>query len=385
MRVTAVEAVPLAVATPDTASADQAQETVVLLVETDEGLVGVAEVNHTPAAVVAFARARATSNQTRGVRDILVGRDPLDVADLRRELLIGNQSSSRRGCGLAVLNAIDVALWDIRAQAAGVPLWQLLWGAGATSPDTYLTLYTGASGYPEAVDRLHGLLDRAGAVDCARYKVEPLVECCPEDRVLDFVASARAAIGAGAELFVDVYQRFTSAQAAARYAADLGGLDVGLLETPLPIDDLDGYARLAELTELPIAAAELYESPWEFVALLDFGAIDIAQPWPNRVGVSGTLEVVEHARQLGRRVVLGGWNATPIGNLLGIHLAAGLGPGIALEYAPALLYPDGFALRHIASPEPAPVAGRFPLPTAPGLGVELDDELLAHYRAAAAA
>jgi len=382
VRITAVRAISLVVEAPDTGSADQAQEAVVLLVETDEGLTGVAEVNHTPAAVRAFVDARPTSNQTRGIQDIVVGRDPREVSDLRRELLAGNQSSARRGCGLAVLNAVDVALWDLSAQAENVPLWRLLWGDRASEPQAYVTLYTGPGSLAESLVGVEMLLARAAALECSSYKIEPLVECCSADEVEEFVAHGRSLVGADAALLVDVYQRFATARDAARCAERIARHGVQLLETPLPIDDVAEHALLASLTDMPLAGAELYESPWEFAMLLAFGGVRIAQPWANRLGVSATLEVMERARALGADVILGGWNATPVGNLLGIHLAAGHGPGLAVEYAPAAVYPDGFELRRVAAPEPPLVNGRFPLPQAPGLGVDLDHELLDHYAAA---
>lgn len=379
MQITDILAIALAVPAPNAASVDQAQEAVILRVETDEGLTGIAEVNHTPTAVCAFVDAPATSSQTRGLRDILLGRDPCDIQTLRRDLLAGNQSSSRRGCGLAVLNAVDVALWDIAAQAAGVPLWRLLWGEDATAPRAYLTLYTGPSPFDETVRALEELIDRAHELDCSSYKLEPLDDCVPEERIAEFVAHACALLGEEAEILIDTYQRFPDAETAADFIRSLEHVRPVLMETPLPIDDVRAYARLVELVDVPIAGAELFESHWEFEALLHYGGIEVAQPWPNRMGVSGTLAVIERARALGRQVTLGGWNATPIGNLLGIHLAAGLGSGLVLEHAPSALYEDSFVLRDIGGPEPRLVEGRFPLPSTPGLGVELDNERVDYY------
>ena len=370
---------PLAVSAQNAASLDQTAEAAILRVATDEGLTGVAEINHAPRTVVSLAQSQASSAQTRGLTDILVGRDPRAVRDLRHELIEGNQSSCRRGLGLALLNAVDVALWDLAAQAEDVALWRLLWGENARSPEIYATLYTGPARYADAVERLGEMVERLAAVEISAVKVEPLTDCVPEEKVADFVAEGRALVGEDAPLLVDVYQRYPTADRAAGALAEMAPSRPLLLETPLPIDDLAEHARLAELTDVPIAAAELYESEMEFKALIDFGRVDVVQPWPNRVGVSGALRVIEHAHRAGRRVIFGGWNATPIGELLGLHLAAGLPEGLALEHAPTTVYDDGFPLRRIGSPCPSPRTGRLPLPSAPGLGVVLDEELVAFH------
>jgi galactonate dehydratase len=213
---------------------------------------------------------------------------------------------------------------------------------------------------------------RAAGFDAV--KVEPLDDCVPVERIEDFVSRAREAAGPEAELHLDFGYRFADAEEAAASILPLVELEPGFVETPLPADDADEYARLAELVPLPLAASELFESEWEHAALLRHGALAIAQPWPNRVGVTGTLHVAEEARRLGRRTVLAGWNATAVGEALSVHLAAaGLGPGLALEHAPAEAYGEGaFPLRAIAGPEPARDGAVFRLPDTPGLGVELD-------------
>src|SRR5205085_2465412 len=97
------------------------------------------------------------------------------------------------------------------------------------------------------------------------------------------------------------------------------------------------------------------------MALMEVGLLDVVQPWPNRTGVMGTLKVTEAARALGRTVILGGWNATPIGTALGLHLASGLGDGVVLEHAPTDLYGSP-PIRRIAWPEPQLDDGRLALP-----------------------
>lgn len=380
MRIVSVRSFCAAVAGIDVASADQAQEALVLAVEADDGSVGLAECNHCPPAARAFLEAPSGSAQTMNVRDLLVGREFVHPAEIRAELLPATQSSARRGIGLAVLNAIDVALWDLWAQARNEPLWKALHASSARPPLAYATLYTGRGPYRETRRRLHALLEAALAAGYSAIKIEPLEDCVPEHEIASYVADARRLAGEDVELLVDVYHRFPTPEAAATAIGGFAPFRPYLVETPLPLDEVAGYAELARRTEVPIAASELYESPSEFDILLRFGCVSVAQPWPNRLGVSGTLAVIDLCRRLGRRCILAGWNATSIGVALGVHLAAGLGDGIVLEHAPADLY-GGFELRQVATPEPSvSEGGRFVLPEGPGLGVQLDRDRLEFYR-----
>jgi L-alanine-DL-glutamate epimerase-like enolase superfamily enzyme len=135
---------------------------------------------------------------------------------------------------------------------------------------------------------------------------------------------------------------------------------------------------LTTRSPIAIAASELFESPWEFVGLMDTGGVQVVQPWPNRVGITGSIKVIDDARARGRRVILAGWNATAIGNAASLHVAAGLGDGAVLEHAPTSVY--GFPLRAVAGPDPVLRDGRFDLTEAAGLGVALDQEAIRHFR-----
>jgi galactonate dehydratase len=377
MRIVDVDAIALAVPDLDSTSGDPTQEVMVVVVSTDEGLTGLGECNHAVSAAYQFVTGSGVSSVGRGVRATLQGRDPLDRANLIRELCEGNRFSARRGVGLGVIHAVDVCLWDIVAQARGEPLWRTLWGDAATRPQPYVTVYTGVGSYARSLRRLDELLAASLPLGYRTVKVEPLADCVPEAHIADFVAAGRSLIG-DRELFVDVGHRFTSADQAINAIESMAGERPVLLETPLWVDDLDEYRRLSARSPIAIAASELFESPWEFVGLMDTGGVQVVQPWPNRVGITGSIKVIDDARARDRRVILAGWNATAIGNAASLHVAAGLGDGAVLEHAPTSVY--GFPLRAVAGPDPVLRDGRFDLTEAAGLGVALDQEAIRHFR-----
>jgi L-rhamnonate dehydratase len=371
--ITAVDCVPLRVPTADPTrrNLDPSFEVLVVRAQTDAGLVGLAECNH--AAMPAKA---ILDSETVGRS--LVGQDPEDRDTLMTELWERNASSYRRGIGLAVLHAIDTCLWDLVAQIRQEPLWRTLWGDGAVAPEPYVTLYTGPGTYRESISTLERQVEQALLLGYRAAKVEPLVDCVPEEDICDFVARSRRLLGDEVELYVDFCHRFRSAAEAARWIYAISDHRPALVETPMHTDDVWEYARLAELVDVPLAASELYESQWEFRALLDVGRVDVVQPWANRMGVTATLEIAKLARDCGRRCILAGWNTTPIGVMTGLHIAAGLGSGVAVEHAPTEVY--GFPLRAVARPEPQVVGGFMSLPDAAGLGVVLDDDAVDRFR-----
>jgi L-rhamnonate dehydratase len=375
--ITRVEGLALRLPDLDTATNDPTQDVLVVRVETDDGLVGLGECNHSAAAAQAFLAADGTSSIGAGVARLLLGRDPLEREQLVAELYEANYFSARRGIGLAVLHAIDVCLWDLVAQAQGEPLWRTLWGEAARPPQPYVTVYTGPGDYAESVDRMRRLLEASTSLGYRAVKLEPLPECVPEELISEFVAEGRRRVGDEVELLVDVGHRFGRADAALRSLETFLESRPAVLETPLFVDDLAEYARLVERSPVPIAASELYESFWEFAVLLDVGRVHVVQPWPNRMGITDTLRTIEEAAARGARTILAGWNTTSIGVAAGIHVAAGLPGGTALEHAPSQAY--GFPLRSVAGPEPVPREGVFSLTDAPGLGVTLDDELVDRF------
>ncbi len=256
------------------------------------------------------------------------------------------------GIGWAVQAALDCALWDLAAQAAGRPLWHFIWGDRGHAPRSYVTIYSGASSWEETQRRLPSYAARARDLGYPAAKVEPLIDCVPEEEIGNYVMQARAQLGDEMGLLVDFGYRMPTADRALSAIETCAAGKPIAIETPCEIDELSAWRQTARSSPVPIAGAELLEHPSEYALFIEAG-VQILQPWVNRLGVTGTLDVIEQARRAGRRVILAGWNATSVGVTLGVHLAAGLpADAIVLEHAPRSIY--GFPLRAALSPEPIP-------------------------------
>jgi L-alanine-DL-glutamate epimerase-like enolase superfamily enzyme len=196
----------------------------------------------------------------------------------------------------------------------------------------------------------------------------------------EVVAACRAAVGPDFVMMVDVQYTWSDAEVALRTLRDWEEFDLFFVETPLQIDDLRGYARLHDAAPMPIAAGEWQTTRFEFADLLDVARIDVAQPDVGRVGgLTEARRVCDMARERGRRIVPHCWK-TGIGIAASAHLAAVTPHCPYIEFLPADLT-DSLLRRELVEDEIQIENGTIPLPSKPGLGIEVNREALRRFAA----
>jgi L-alanine-DL-glutamate epimerase-like enolase superfamily enzyme len=228
----------------------------------------------------------------------LIGRDPHDVRAIWQSLFAGKSHwIGRAGATTMAQAAVDIALWDIMAKAAQLPLWQLLGGARSSSLPVYNT-HAGWLNYsiPQLQDEAKRLLDRG--YTALKMKVGL------SDTRQDYrrVRAVRDAIGDDVMLMVDANQKWDlqQAQTAARLFADL---DLAWLEEPLHPDDIPAHRALKESTSIPIAMGEHVYTTHAFRDYLVQRAVDVIQVDVCRVGgITPWMEVAAMANAHGIRV-----------------------------------------------------------------------------------
>ncbi|MGL6180994.1 MAG: enolase C-terminal domain-like protein, partial [Aestuariivirga sp.] len=157
------------------------------------------------------------------------------------------------------------------------------------------------------------------------------------------------------------------------------GEDIYFVETPLPSDDVEGYAKLCHASPVKIALGEWQNTRFEFLEFMNAKAIDVVQPDVGRVGgLTEAKRVAMHARDRGLVVVPHCWKSA-IGIAASAHLAAVAPTCTYIEFLPRELA-DSALRRDLCSVELPVVDGRIPLPTTPGLGVTLNEEALHRFR-----
>jgi L-alanine-DL-glutamate epimerase-like enolase superfamily enzyme len=291
---------------------------------------------------------------------LVVGEDPLDHERLASKVHWRLQGIGRFGLVAQAYSAIDLALWDLKGKAASLPLYKLLGGAREAAP-----VYGADVGWlwmspDDIVTQARRYLDQG--VMGIKMKIghaDPEDDARRLQRVFD-------SLGDEVWFAVDANQRYDYSKAlqVGRFLDE--DVRPDWFEEPLPCDDVEGHARLAERLETPIAVGETLFGRDEFRRYLDADAAAILQPSVTRLGgLTAALKVAAlaeaHHRPLAPHVL----------PEVAVHLACGLPNVVAVEWMP-WLFPA------FAAP-PKIVDGKVVPPPRPGLGLDLHPEAVAKY------
>lgn len=220
------------------------------------------------------------------------------------------------------LGMVDIALWDLAAQRAGIPLWRLLGGSGEAI-ETYNTDGGWLNLEPEEVIRdLNSLIDQGWR----RVKVKVGKPDWRED--VHRLRRIRKAIGSEVIWMCDANQRWDLATAT-RLLPVLTEVGMDWIEEPLHADDVEGHKRLQQMSSVDIAAGESLYTYHAFANMIATDAMRVAQPDVTRVGgVTEWLQIANHAAGRGLRI-------TPhAGDMMQVHQHLA---GVVLSETPALL------------------------------------------------
>jgi L-alanine-DL-glutamate epimerase-like enolase superfamily enzyme len=374
----------------DIAATSSAQDDIVVEIHTDEGITGVGETDVNPWIARACIQAPGTHTMGQGLAEMLIGQDPMEIEGIWERLYVGSAMNGRRGAVINAIGAIDMALHDLKGKALGVPIHELLGGAVRDSITPYASLQPEVSSYEDYRD---SLVDWALEAERRGYRAAKLEVTLrgpyahkglhePDERATEVVASVRDAVGPDFLLMIDVQYAWPNADTCLKTLADWTKFDPFFVETPLSPDDLDGYARVATEQPIPIAAGEWLTTRFEFMDLMNRGKVQVAQPDIGRVGgLTEARRVCDIASERGLTIVPHLWK-TGISIAAATHLAAVTPHCPFIEFLPAELSES--ALRQDLLVEgPRMENGVIPLPTAPGLGIELNRVAVERYKAAA--
>jgi L-rhamnonate dehydratase len=370
MRITDVEPIVLRLDRVDKTRADGTQDAFLLKVHTDEGLVGIGEADTSPYVARTMVEMPASHAIARGFRELLVGEDPLRIDRLWQLMFHGSDHYGRGGAAMHVISAIDMALWDLQGKATGRSVADLLGGRRIDDAPVYASEVM-----PETADEVRRIAEHAVAAGYTALKLGwgPLGRDLAVD--VELIETARDAVGAGRALMVDGGRAYT-VKSALELLRRVEGQDLYWFEEALAPDDLGGYRRLADAAAVRIAAGEADAGIGPFRALVEQGHVDVLQPDVARCGgFTVARQIAELAR--GRSVeVVPHCFSTGVLVAASLHLVAVLDRPTWSEFSVA-----GSPLVNgiLATPFEL-VAGRLQVPTGPGLGIELDDEMVERMR-----
>ena len=290
----------------------------------------------------------------------LIGRDADLIEAIWRDLWWAAHYVGRGGLAAHAISALDIALWDLKAKRAGLPLWRLLGGA-----DSRVSAYAGGIDLQFSLDDLLKQTEDNLARGFRAIKMKVGRDNTAED--IERVAAMRKYLGDGFPLMVDANMRWGVDQAI-RAARALREFDLVWLEEPTIPDDFAGHRRILAEGGVPLAAGENLHSLHEFDHLINAGGVTYPEPdVSNCGGITVWMKVAALAEARNLQVTSHGVHD------LHVHLLAAIPNASYLEA-------HGFGLeRYIAHPMEI-VEGIATAPERPGHGVELDWQALEAIR-----
>jgi L-alanine-DL-glutamate epimerase-like enolase superfamily enzyme len=386
VKITAVDVKVLVTQELKVEATSSSQDNVLVFIHTDEGITGIAEVDTGPWLVKSAIKAPGSHSMAQSMESVLIGRDPFDTTGIWNDLYTFTAMSGRRGAVICALGAIDIALWDIKGKATGLPVYKLLGGEANRTLRPYASLQPHGQSVEEYGKSLVEWVQKVKEIGFEAAKIECTLNgpyrhlglTGSDEDVTRILYACREAVGADFTLMVDVQYRWQDARSCLRIIEGWKDLDLFFLETPITSDNLDGYSRLAEKAPMRIAAGEWLNTRYEFKELLERGDIDVLQPDIGRVGgFTEALRVCHMAEDSGKIIVPHCWK-TALGIAAAYHLALSVNNCPFIEYLPAELC-DSALRRDLARGEWEGDDGSLRLPVEPGLGVKIDPDAVRKF------
>lgn len=321
-----------------------------LVLETDEGLTGLALANPSSVASIEF------------LLPIVVGEDPRGVRGLWQRLVDQVFKGGFVGAAAEAVAAIDMALWDLKAKAAGEPLWMML---GAKPEDTRVAAYASGLDLPLDKDQLRAYYREMAGHGFFRGKLKVGLD---QDADLERLAIVREELSVNSTrpaLMIDANEIWSPKQAIRRVAEFESQFDLTWVEEPARRWDYRGLRSVSRGVRSAVASGENLQNVSQFLPLISNEAIDIVQISTGCGGITGALQVAELANAFNLPVAF----MNSAGNFLA-HVAAAIPNHSALEVIDADW--DRGVVRSDARIE----GGSILLGNAPGHGLSFDEQAL---------
>jgi galactonate dehydratase len=320
-------------------------------VYTDEGITGIGECSGWP---------RVIETAVQDLRALLVGEDPTHIERLWQKMMIAIMGHGMTGTvGGGAMTGIDMALWDIKGKALGVPVWNLLGGkvrdririyAHANTPEVALSL------------KERGIT----AIKCGGVS-DPIRK----------VAMLRDAVGDSMDIAIDLHgPPWLTPGDAAVLARALEPYGMMWIEDPIAPENLDGYRRIRDAAHVPLAAGERMATIWGLRELIEQDLVDVAQPDTGRAGgITQMRKIAAMAEAHHIMMAPHSGSLGPVAEYAALHLMAAIPNALILER----IEDDWDGRARTVIPHPVQQDGWLTVPDAPGLGVDIDEAFVAQF------
>lgn len=341
--------------------------------ETNQGVIGWGE-------ATLEGKASAAMACVMDLKDLIIGSDPMQVEHLWQLMYVGSFYRGGPVLGSAI-SGIDQALWDIRGKVMNLPVYELL--GGPVDPRGVRGYYH-ASAWSLAQARELRDQTKAAGVTALKFQLPDLLEWVETGakltRAVKHMEMLREGLGPDLDFAVDFHAR-PSPTVAAIILREIEPLHLLFAEEICPPENIRAMARAVRFSTTPIATGERLIAAYGCADLIDLGIVDILQPDIAHVGgVTALWKVSAAADASGIRMAPHACEG-PIGGIASLHVDAA-GPNFLAQEICGFV--DGGEKAKVwedlmGFPAMRMVDGRYPLPTRPGLGIDISEAALKRY------
>jgi galactonate dehydratase len=359
MKITAIRSYPAWVGT---------RNQMLVKVETDEGIYGWGESGLS-------GREKAVAGAIEHYSQFLIGRDPFASGALWQEIYRSQYFEGGRVLQAAI-SALDIAFYDIKGKALGVPVHQLLGGKQRDRIPTFAT--TGARPGEEMIEQARALMDAGWTAMrlSPAGETEGILE--PRESIAvtaKWCIKAREALGEEVVLGIDYHHRLSVAEAAS-FCQKMPSGTLDFLEEPIRDETPEAYESLRTMTDVPFAVGEEFASKWQFLPYIERGIHQF-----NRIDVCNVGGLTESMK-------VAGWSEAhyvdmmphnplgPVCTAATVHFCAAIANMSWLETRATVFEKLGFDNSEFFPVQPRLEGACYPVSDAPGLGVEVNEELV---------
>jgi L-alanine-DL-glutamate epimerase-like enolase superfamily enzyme len=372
LKITAIEPIPLAYPEPN--DHDLTRYLLLVKVTTDEGLVGWGETwTRWPEAT------KACIDLIDGMAEVILGEDPGGIEPIWRKLRAHSYWYGTGGLASFAISAIDIALWDIKGKRSGEPLVDLLGGAVQEKLPAIVSSHADKADLREGADEIGDWLDERD-LKGVKYGMTwegPARLGRSHERDVAFVREIRERIGPDRDIMVDVRAAFPwDIGTATRRILGFEEYGIRWIEEPFQPSALDLYRDLRGRITAMIGFGERSRTVEEFTAAVATGLTDVVGVDPGSAeGLTGCVKVIERIEAANRHFNAHAWSGAII-SAVSVALSAASPSTLVFE-----VKPRRNPMQHELVADPIdPVGGWISPSTQPGLGVEIVEDCVSHYR-----
>jgi L-alanine-DL-glutamate epimerase-like enolase superfamily enzyme len=321
---------------------------------TDEGLYGVGEASGWP---------RVVETAIRDLTPLLIGEDPFHIERLWNKMMVAMMGHGMTGIvGSGAMTGIEMALWDIKGKALGVPVWNLFGGKMRDRIRIYA--------HADTAERACALVDRGYTA----------LKTGGVHHALESVDAIRQAVGMDVDLMADLHgPPWLTTKDAIALGRQLEPYGLLFYEDPVAPENVEALARVADAVDIPIAAGERHAHLYGVRELIEREIIDVVQPDTGRAGgLSQMKKIAALAEAHYALMAPHDGSLGPVAEMAAVHLLATIPNFLILEH----LEDDVPQRYEVMTGQPVIADSHILVPDTPGLGVDIVEEAVARYPSA---